>query len=122
MPDETIIDASFFLYLQGNLPSTFGGVAKSLLSKIMNFSGNVIHYVTDKWLSPSIKDSEREGRNSNDQNYEIKGPKSKAAFKMDRRIEKPKFQSCTEPIIDRCLERRFLAFSLPRKNTVCKHR
>ena len=75
--DETVIDTSFFLYLQLNLPSTFGGVAKCILSKIMNLPGNVIHYVTDKWLNPSIKDNERENRESNSQNYETKGPNQK---------------------------------------------
>ena len=34
--DETVIDASFSLYLQLNFPSNFGGGAKCMLSKIMN--------------------------------------------------------------------------------------
>ena len=33
--DETVIDASFSSYLQLNLPSTSGGVAKCILSNIM---------------------------------------------------------------------------------------
>ena len=90
--DETVIDASFFLYLQGNLPSTFGGVAKSILSKILNFNGNVIHYVTDKWITPSIKDSEREGRNSNDQSYEIKGPNQKRPSNWTDALKNPNFK------------------------------
>ena len=56
---ETVIDASFFVYLQYNLPSTFGQVAKVILSNIMKAKGNVIHFIFDKWISPSIKDSER---------------------------------------------------------------
>ena len=39
----TVIDASFFLYLQINLPATFGGVARTLLSKVMGCKGDVIH-------------------------------------------------------------------------------
>ena len=53
-----VVDASFsLLYLQLNLPSTFGGVAKCILSDIMDLPGNV--YVADRWLSPSIKDKQR---------------------------------------------------------------
>ena len=38
--DITIVDAMFFLHLQGNhLPSTFGGVARSLLSKLVSLEG-----------------------------------------------------------------------------------
>ena len=43
----------------------------------MNLTGNVIHYVTDKWLNPSIKDNERKNRESKSQKYEIKGPNQK---------------------------------------------
>ena len=41
--DETVIDASFSLYLQLNLQSTFGGIAKCILSNIVDLPGNVIH-------------------------------------------------------------------------------
>ena len=90
--NETVIDASFFLYLQLNLPSTFGGVARAILSKVMNHNGSVIHYVTDKWLSPSIKDSERVGRNSSDQTYEIKGPNQKRPTKWMDALKNPNFK------------------------------
>ena len=90
--NETVIDASFFLYLQMNLPSTFGGVARAILSKVMNHNGSVIHYVTDKWLSPSIKDSERVGRNSSDQTDEIKGPNQKRPTKWMDALKNPNFK------------------------------
>ena len=51
----TIIDASFFLFLHSNLPSSFGAVSRVLLSKIMGEGSDVVHYVVDKWVQPSIK-------------------------------------------------------------------
>ena len=52
---ETVIDTSFFLYLQHCLPSTFGQVTKVILSNIMKAKGNVIHFIFDKWISPLSK-------------------------------------------------------------------
>ena len=52
---ETVIDTSFFLYLQHSLPSTFGQVTKVILSNIMKAKGNVIHFIFDKWISPLSK-------------------------------------------------------------------
>ena len=76
---ETVIDASFFLFLQSNLPTTFGHIAKVLLTKIMTSMGDTIHYLTDKWLNPSIKDNERDSQSSNNASYEIKGLDQKRA-------------------------------------------
>ena len=58
--DVTIVDAAFLLWLHSNMPDSFGGVAKYLLQKLVNFHGNFIHFVTDKWMTPSIKDLERQ--------------------------------------------------------------
>ena len=50
-----IIDAIFFYKV------TFGGVAKYMMTKqITNTWTHTIHFVIDKWLKLSIKDSERE--------------------------------------------------------------
>ena len=64
--NTTIIDASFVLHLQtsSSLPPSFGAIALILLQKVMYAEGDVIHFVTDKWLSPSIKDCERDSRMS----------------------------------------------------------
>ena len=59
----------------------------------MNLPGNVIHYVTDKWLNPSIKDNERENRESNSQNYEIKGPNQKRPSNWIEALKNPKFKA-----------------------------
>ena len=74
---ETVIDASFFLYLQYNLPSTFGQVAKVILSNIMKAKGNVIHFIFDKWISPSIKDNERNDRASVNTSFQVTGSSQK---------------------------------------------
>ena len=74
---ETVIDASFFLYLQYNLPSTFGQVAKVILSNIKKAKGNVIHFIFDKWISLSIKDSERNNRASVTTSFQVTGSSQK---------------------------------------------
>ena len=53
------------------------GVTKYLLQKLVNFHGNFIHFVTDKWMIPSIKDLERQERESTAFPYQIKGPGQK---------------------------------------------
>ena len=58
----TIIDAMFFMHLQVKLPYTFGGIAKYLLRSLMNHDCQKINFFTDKWVSPSIKDCERDER------------------------------------------------------------
>ena len=70
---ETVIDASFFVYLQYNLPSTFGQVAKVILSNIMKAKRNVIHFIFDKWIGPSIKDNERNDRASVNNSFQVTG-------------------------------------------------
>jgi hypothetical protein len=75
----TIIDAMFFLHLNSNLPSTFGGVARYLLSRIMKSDGDTVHFVSDKWIKPSIKDCERDNRAADigSISYQIKGANQK---------------------------------------------
>ena len=59
-----IIDAIFLMHLQVNLPDTFGRIAKYLLGSLMNHGCQETHFVTDKWVSPSIKDCEHDHRGS----------------------------------------------------------
>ena len=89
---ETIIDASFSLYLQSHLPSTFGKVARVLLGKTMAEGGNVIHYVVDKWIEPSIKDSERDTRNSTRASYQINGSEQKRPTNWHDALKNPNFK------------------------------
>ena len=41
------------------MPSTLGQVAKVIFSDIMKAKETVIHFIFDKWISPSIKNNER---------------------------------------------------------------
>ena len=61
----TIIDAMFLLHLMPpSLPATFGRIAEHILKTVCKFQGSIIHFVSDKTISPSIKDAERECRSS----------------------------------------------------------
>ena len=74
----TIIDAFFFLHLSTNLPKYFGGVAEFILRNICNAKGTVIHFISDKTVSPSIKDAERDSRSKDayrSTSFAIGGPK-----------------------------------------------
>ena len=60
------------------MPSTFGQVAKVILSNIMKAKGNVIHFIFDKWISPSsIKDSERNDHASENTSFQVTGSSQK---------------------------------------------
>ncbi|KAK6168761.1 hypothetical protein SNE40_019944 [Patella caerulea] len=75
--DCTVIDGMFFLHLLGDLPATFGAVARYILVKICNVSSQEIHVVFDRIEKPSIKDIERDRRAGSldrDQEYTISGP------------------------------------------------
>ena len=61
----TIIDAMFFLYLQSNLPETFGAVSRYIFKAICSTNSKTIHFVFDKTTSPSLKDFERDSRTTN---------------------------------------------------------
>ena len=73
----TIVDAMFFMHLQINLPGNFDGVARRILAQLTKFQSKVIHFVSGKWISPSIKDDAREGRSEITSSYCIKGPGQK---------------------------------------------
>ena len=68
----TIIDAMFFMQLQVNLSDTFGGIPRYLLRNLMNHDCQEIHFSAYKWVSPSIKDCERDQRGNSSMTYRIK--------------------------------------------------
>ena len=69
--DVQIMDTAFFLPIHKDLPANFAGIAKDLLRKILQRVGKVIHLVSDKWITPSVKVCERQSRNETDVNYHI---------------------------------------------------
>lgn len=76
--DIEIIDGFYYLYQIGStLPQTFGKVAKSILIKLCLKNTPVVHIIFDRYLTPSIKDSERLNREGSDIPYTINGPLQK---------------------------------------------
>ena len=73
--DCTTVDGMFFLHMLGELPVTFGGVARQVLTKICRYSSPTVHVVFDQEITPSIKDHEREKRFKPgcSENYSITG-------------------------------------------------
>ena len=66
-----------FFHLHEDLPANFGGVAKYLWRKILQRNGKLIHFVSDKWITPSVKECERQSRTANDVSYHIVGAAQK---------------------------------------------
>jgi len=119
--NTTIIDASFFLHLQMNsaLPSSFGAVARFLLQRILSAHGDAIHFVTDKWLSPSIKDCERDSRASTSVSYQIIGPAQKRPSNWISALKNASFKkSLIEFLVNRW-EDDGLADAFQQKNSLC---
>ncbi|XP_049318490.1 uncharacterized protein LOC125780337 isoform X2 [Bactrocera dorsalis] len=70
-----IIDGFYFLHLIGSsMPQTFEKVAESILIQLCSTTATEIHLVFDRYISPSIKDSERHSRKEFDTPYKISGP------------------------------------------------
>ena len=92
--NTTIIDASFVLHLQTSffLPSSFGAIAHMLLQKLMYVEGDVIHFVTDKWLPPSIKNCERDSKMSSSTAFNITGPSQKRPIKWNQALRNNHFK------------------------------
>ena len=55
-----------------SLPATFGGVAK-YVTEVLNREGEIVHFISDMWLTPSTMDCKRQRRNTADINYQIFG-------------------------------------------------
>ena len=63
-----------FFHIHQNLLSTFGAIAKYFMFHLMKFDGYEIHFVSDKWVTPSIKDIERNSGGCTSFSYQITGP------------------------------------------------
>ena len=72
--DACAVDAMFLILALKNLPSTFGGLAKQMLSKLCDFASRV-DFICDSYSSPSIK--ERDSHCTNKGQYSITGPEQK---------------------------------------------
>jgi len=73
--DIEIIDGFYYMYQIGStLPQTFGKLAESILKKLCSKTAREVHIIFDRYLTPSIKDCERQNREGIDIPYTINGP------------------------------------------------
>lgn len=94
--DATIVDGVFFLHIHQNLPNTYGGVARYLLGRLMELEGREIHFVSDKWVEPSIKGDERQSRvmSSTAEIYTLRGASQKRPAKWLPALKSTSFKQC----------------------------
>ena len=72
--DVHVVDGNFYLYLLVDLPITFGGVSRKILSKLCAMKSMRIDIVFDQIQVSSIKDYERDqraGKEDRTLNYQI---------------------------------------------------
>lgn len=70
-----IIDGFYYLHLIGSsIAQTFNKIAEAILIKICSRNATEIYLIFYRYLSPSIKDCERESRKEFDIPYKISGP------------------------------------------------
>lgn len=72
-----LIDAMFFLRSLNTTSTTFGNFARTLLLKLCRLPCNEIHFVSDKYITPSIKDFERAARGEGANACEVIGKSQK---------------------------------------------
>ncbi|XP_063379234.1 uncharacterized protein LOC134666051 [Cydia fagiglandana] len=93
-PDVWIIDGFYFLHSLVNqtIPDTFHKLSEIILQKICNISVQEIHLVFDRYLSPSIKDKEREKRQEEEIPFEITGPLQRPPSDFTKKLKNRKFK------------------------------
>ncbi|XP_055836631.1 uncharacterized protein LOC129905221 isoform X1 [Episyrphus balteatus] len=64
--DVILVDGFYLLHTLGEVYASYAGIASQILKKICRMSAKEIHVVFDRIISPSIKDIERDRRNSSD--------------------------------------------------------
>jgi len=92
--DAYVVDAMFFLRSQVQAPSTFGGLAKTILSKLLGLADRV-DFVCDTYKSPSIKDVERNLRGPHDGgiDFKITGSDQKCPKDIKEAMKSSKFKT-----------------------------
>ncbi len=89
--DVYIIDTMFFLRAL-NLPSTFGGMAATILKQAC-VAAKVVHLVSDTYPDgPSIKDFEHDLRGDSGTGYRITGPSQKRPADLSDAFRSSKFK------------------------------
>lgn len=93
--DSIVIDGFYLLHLIGETPVTFGKFAQFLLSKLCKYGAHRIDLIFDKFITPSIKDVERDRRanlldRTND--YIISGPEQRTPSDFIKSLRNDNFK------------------------------
>ena len=89
-----IIDGQFLLHtLPPNLPSTYGGLARSILIQAVTLSKKEVHLIFDDYPQPSLKDMERGRRGIDEQEFVINGPEQKRPKDMGKALKSRSFKT-----------------------------
>lgn len=95
-----IINGFYYLHLIGSsIAQTFDKIAESILIKICSTNATDIHLISDRYLSPSIKDSERESRKELDIPYKISGPQQTRPKTVLQSLKNYCFQEALVPFL-----------------------
>ena len=90
--DAAIVEGMFFMYLQVNLPAKFDEVARCILAQLTKLESKIIHFVTDKSISSSLKGDERQGWSEATSSYCIKGPGQKRPNNWQETLKNTTFE------------------------------
>ena len=90
--DVTVVDAMFLLHTMQNPPNAFGKIAEDILQRLCNMSGRV-DFVCDSYISPSIKESERNRRGAAEVTFTITGPEQKRPRDWQQALKSSSFKT-----------------------------
>ncbi len=91
--DAYLIDAVFFIRTLPPLPSSFSGVARSILQRVCT-NAKTVHLICDTYPDgPSIKDQEHDNRGSSlTHSYKITGPLQKRPADFQNALKSADFK------------------------------
>ncbi|CAH2226959.1 jg20553 [Pararge aegeria aegeria] len=72
--DVIVYDGYFMLHQMKDVPLSFGKISKKVLQKICANTAKIIYIVFDRYIFPSIKDTEHKLRGMEQANFHIEGP------------------------------------------------
>ncbi|KAF9408574.1 hypothetical protein HW555_011794 [Spodoptera exigua] len=100
--DVVIVDGFFLLHTMHDIPATFGGISKKIMSILTAFKAPRVDIVFDQYFSPSIKDYERMRRNEQRTiDFNIIGPSQTRPTDFMKELKNIKFkESFVQFLID----------------------
>ena len=88
-----IVDGQYLLHtLPPNLPSTYGGLARSILVQVVALCSKEVHLISDDYQSVSLKDVERGRRGNDASHYLITGPEQKRPSDLKKALKSSSFK------------------------------